>query len=349
MEKKSLNKKEPEDIEKEGIFWNTFWIFCIISSIILIIISNFFITDFNTNIKKYNINYPWPKISDLFPTLYILPIIVCFKLFIEYISRSFVESCLSKKYKQPSMKEIGDKYRKKLSNHIYKIIFYTGITVFGYYVLKDLPYFPKSMGGKGYMPTMFLPGFPNSYFHEKPPLFNLYYNINLAYFICDFIFLFISDRKSDFINMLLHHICTISLILFSFVTNYSNIGSLVIFCHMESDILGHAIRFIVQTDQPIFFIGVVGVSFISNFIYMRQYVFGEMIYVIYKYITWKWGIITSMLWLFLVILYIMHFRWSVILLYKTGQIVFQKKRVTDGIKYVEETRVNKDKNKTHIN
>ena len=71
MEKKSLNKKEPEDIEKEGIFWNTFWIFCIISSIILIIISNFFITDFNTNIKKYNINYPWPKISDLFPTLYL--------------------------------------------------------------------------------------------------------------------------------------------------------------------------------------------------------------------------------------------------------------------------------------
>ena len=76
---------------------------------------------------------------------------------------------------------------------------------------------------------------------------------------------------------------------------------------------------------------------------------GEMIYVIYKYITWKWGIITTMLWLFLVILYIMHFRWSVILLYKTGQIVFQKKRVTDGIKYVEETRVNKDKNKTHFN
>ena len=200
------------------------------------------------------------------------------------------------------------------------------------------------MLGKGYMPAMFLPGFPNSYFHEKPPLFNFYYNINLAYFFCDFIFLMISEKQSDFVNMLLHHICTISLIIFSFITNYSNIGCLVIFCHMESDILGHAIRFVVQTDLPIYIIGLTGISFLSNFIYMRQYVFGDMIYTIYKYITWKWDIITSMLWLFLVILYIMHFRWSSILLYKEGQIVFQNKRVTDDIKYKDN---NQTKNKSN--
>ena len=104
------------------------------------------------------------------------------------------------------------------------------------------------MIGKGYMPAMFLPGFPNSYFHEKPPLFNFYYNLSLAYFVCNFIFLFISEYKqSDFINMLLHLICTIILIIFSFITNhYSNIRWLVIFCHMESDILLHLERFLLQ-------------------------------------------------------------------------------------------------------
>ena len=75
---------------------------------------------------------------------------------------------------------------------------------------------------------------------------------------------------------------------------------------------------------------------------MRQYVFGEMIYVIYKYITWKWGIITTMLWLFLVILYIMHVRWSYVLLYKTSELVFQKKRIADDIKFDER---HKDDNK----
>ena len=142
--------------------------------------------------------------------------------------------------------------------------------------------------------------------------------------------------------MLLHHICTISLIIFSFITNYSNIGSLVIFCHMESDILLHATRFLLQTDQSILLITIVGVIFVSNFVYMRQFVFGEMIYTIYKYITWKWGIITSMLWLFLVILYIMHVRWSWILLYKTSELVCDKKRISDDINY---NKLIKDGNK----
>ena len=345
MKKEKINSKEPEERkEKEGIFWNTFWLLCISLSIVLISISCFLVNEFINNIKKYNINYPWPKLTDLIPSLYLLPLIICFRLFIEHITKDLVEKCLSKKYSQSKMKELKVKYRLKLSRHIYKITFYVGTTIFGYYVLKDLPYFPKSMGGKGSMSAMFLPGFPNSYFHEKPPLFDFYYNLNLAYFYSDFIFLLISEKQTDFINMLLHHICTISLIIFSFITNYSNIGCLVIFCHMESDILGHAIRFVVQTDLSIFIIGLTGISFLSNFIYMRQYVFGEIIYTIYKYITWEWGIITTMLWLFLVILFIMHFRWSAILIVKEGQIVFQKKRVTDGIKYKDEKII---ENKEH--
>ena len=83
---------------------------------------------------------------------------------------------------------------------------------------------------------------------------------------------------------------------------------------------------------------------------MRQYVFGEMIYVIYKYITWKWGIITTMLWLFLVILYIMHVRWSYVLLYKTSELVFQKKRIADDIKFDERHKDdNKEKKKKKHN
>ena len=351
-------RRKPEAGDAQGIYWTIFWIFCIVISIILIIASCFFINDFNKNIKKHNEKYPWPKMSELFPAICILPIVIIFKITIEHLSKGFVESCLSKKYKNPKnieMKELGDIYRHKLARHVYKITFYTGITIFGYWVLKDLPYFPKSMGGKGYMPAMFLPGFPNSYFHEKPPLFNFYYNLNLAYFVCDFIFLFISEKnQSDFVNMLLHHICTISLIIFSFITNYSNIGCLVIFCHMESDILLHTERFLLQTDKSIYVLTVVGIIFVSNFIYMRQYVFGDMIYTIYKYITWKWGIITTMLWLFLVILYIMHLRWSYILLYKTSELVFEKKRIKDDIKFDElidkDNKDNDDqKDKKHIN
>ncbi len=141
------------------------------------------------------------------------------------------------------------------------------------------------------------------------------------------------ERQSDFIIMILHHICTISLIIFSFITNYSNIGSLVIFCHMQSDILVHITRFLVQTDNSIILIGFVGILFLLNYSYMRQYVFAEMIYTIYKYITWKWGLITTTLTLFLVILYIMHIRWTSILLIKTYELFTSKKDVTDDVNY----------------
>ena len=40
----------------------------------------------------------------------------------------------------------------------------------------------------------------------------------------------------------------------------------------------------------------------------------------------------------------MHFRWSSILLYKEGQIVFQKKRVTDDIKYKDDNRTKSKSN-----
>ena len=353
-EKKNEKKSQSNQEDEPGVlYWNGFWVICIILSIVLIIASCFFINDFNENIKKHNLKYPWPTMFDLFPSLCILPIVIISKITIQHLSRGLVESCLAKKYKNPKdekMKELADIYRRKLARHVYKITFYVSITIFGYYILKDLPYFPKSMGGKGYMAAMFLPGFPYSYFHQKPPLFNFYYNLSLASFVSDFIFLFISEKQqSDFINMFLHHLCTISLVIFSFITNYSHIGCLVIFCHMQSDILLHLERFLLQTDKSIYVLTIVGIIFVSNFIYMRQYVFGEMIYTIYKYITWKWGIITTMLWLFLVILYIMHLRWSYVLLYKTSELVFQKKRISDEIKFDEFLKENQEKEKKHKN
>ena len=351
MSGRNIKKEEAKTNKKkeEITFWNSFFILCIIVSIFLTIVLCFYIKEFNNNIKRHNLNYNWPKLSELIPSLFILPLIMAFKTTIEILSKGLVESCLAKKYKQPKneeMKKLGNIYRHKLPRHIYKIIFYVLITIFGYHVLHDLPYFPKSMLGNGYMPNMFLKGFPDSYFHERTPLFNLYYNISLAYFVNDFIFLFIMERQSDFINMLLHHVCTISLIIFSFITNYSNIGSLVIFCHMESDILLHATRFLLQTDNSIFITGFVGITFTINFVYMRQYVFGEMIYTIYKYITWKWGIITTTLWLFLVILYIMHLRWSYILLSKTAELLVTKKRIVDDVNYDKLVKNNKKGNVT---
>ena len=350
MKYNSSNEKIKNEKEKEPTYepkannqirgetcWNYFFILCIVISIILIIASCFFVNNFKEEIRKqkHNSNYKWPGLSELFPSLLILPIILIYKISIEYLSKGIVESCLAKKYKEPKnekFKNLAKIYRYKLGYHIYKMSFYFGITIFGYIILNKFDYFPKSMLGSGNMSNMFSKGYPDSYFYERTPLFILYYNITLAFFLTDFIFLIKKERQSDFINMLLHHICTISLIIFSYMTNYSKIGVLVIFCHMESDILLHVMRFFLQTDHNII-VNIVGTAFTSNFIYMRQYVFGEIIYTIYKKITWTWGLITTSLWLFLVILYIMHLHWSYVLVSRLIEMLISKNKLIDYANY----------------
>ena len=70
--------------------------------------------------------------------------------------------------------------------HMFKGLFYFFETIFGHYVLGQLSYFPKSLFGKGYMSDMFLQGYPQSFYFEKPPLFDLHYMICLTYPYCSY-------------------------------------------------------------------------------------------------------------------------------------------------------------------
>lgn len=276
---------------------------------------------------------------------------MAYKTIIEFLSKRFVERCLSKKYKEPKndkFKKLAVIYRHKLARHIYKFSFYFLITIFGYIILHDLPYFPKSMLGKGHISNLFSKGFPDFYFYEKPPLFNLYYNLNLAFFLTDIIFLFIMERQSDFVKMFLHHICTISLILFSFMINYLHIGALVLFCHMESDILMHMTRFLLQTDNSLIFVGSIGILFTINFIYMRQFVLAQLIYCLYTYHKWKVDI-DYILWIYLIILYILHIHWSYILIYKSIELLTTRKKIVDDVNYDKLLKGDKKENSNSIN
>ena len=150
---------------------------------------------------------------------------------------------------------------------------------------------------------------------EKPPYFDFYYMFCLSFFISDLIGLFREDKQTDFINMLLHHVCTISLIVFSHLVHYSNVGSIVLFLHMESDVFVHVTRFFLQTDAPEIIKDINGLFLVFNFIYTRTYVLGDIIYVLYMYVTWK-GVIDWFLLIFLTLIFIMNFNWALMLLQK---------------------------------
>ena len=312
----------------------------IIFSFFLVFVLNYFlyknVSIFRDDLKESK-SYKENSLSNSiinYKFFYIFIYLALLKFLLQNAFRNITPYILKKQYKNPNDEKnylLGKIYIKKLAIYLYKIIFYTLITSFGYYVLNQTNYFPKSLLGHGYLSNMFSEGYSKDFFHTKPKYFDLYYVIYLAYFSVDAIWLiFIDDEKqSDFRIMLFRHICIISLIYFSYITNYSNIGSIVLFLHTESDIFVHLTRFLLQTDAPEIIKNISGVILTINFIYVRQFVFFDVIYTIYYYHTkWKWGKITLFLWLFLVLLYLLHISWTIALLVNVWK-MFRGMKLTD--------------------
>ena len=318
QEKKSYKKPIITKEQYDNI-WNKLFYACLGLTAIGIFYMIRGVNKFRNTLITLNPSYEFSKYSDF---LICIPIIIIFSLFKYYTQKFLVkicEKCMKKSYRFPTNnkdRQLGEKYRYKLPIHAFKGTMYTLLSISGYCILKDLNYFPKSLLGKGWLPNMFIKGYPNSFYLEKPPLFGFYYMFCLSYFSCDLIWLlFINDHQTDFINMLLHHICTISLIIFSHLVNYSNVGSIVLFLHVVTDIFVHLTRFLIQTDVPEIFKNASGIALVFSFLYIRVYVLGDIIYVLYHYITWK-GVIDWFLLIFLSIIYIMHINWAILLVQK---------------------------------
>lgn len=300
---------------------------------------------FITKLRHLNPEYPFPSMSDISFCLILLTIIMTFKIIIESALMHITEKIMDKKFFEPGQDEIRKILKRKLAINMFKFIYYSSATVFGYYVLLRCDYFPKELGGNGHMRNMFSNGYPNSFYFEKPKFLNLYYFVCLSYSFVDLIWLiFIYDRQSDFWNMLLHHLCTSSLIIFSYVTNYSNIGSIVLFLHNATDVVVYAYRIVLYCQVSSIPRTCLLISVLFAFIYGRLFGFGKLIYTSYKTVTWEWGWVEWSLWGFLAFLYIMHANWTFIILKKIFErIVFGT--FTDSYKFKKLEETNKNSNK----
>jgi hypothetical protein len=305
--------------------------------------------EFRKKLIENNSTYEFPKVTGLILSLFIFIVLSISQLLLcSLFKKTIVEKTLALKYvnaKDEKMEMLANIYRTKLSIHLYKASFYLLLSIYGFIVLKDYDFFPKSLLGKGQLENMFLKGYPQTFYFKRTYYFDLYYLMNLGYYFSDFACLLLNEKQSDFILMLLHHICTISLILFSYLSNFCQVGAVVLFLHMESDIFVHSTRYLLHTRFPAIFAEISGVILTINFIYMRIFVFGKIIYVIYYYITWEWGNIVWSLWLFLVFLFFMHIYWSYALLFKAYELLFKAKLFEDTANYNKTLNKKIDKEK----
>ena len=145
------------------------------------------------------------------------------------------------------MWEFADLCRvERFGNVLFKLCFFLTISVYGYNVLSDKPWVPWVLGGSGSVKNIFPAGFLYTELHEDVAY---YYLWGLSYHVMSLVYHLFMSKKADFLEMFLHHIVTIFLIGFSYMSNYVRIGSLVFYLHDFTDIFSYLIKSSVDTSN----------------------------------------------------------------------------------------------------
>jgi len=259
--------------------------------------------------KKYAPeNYEYPSLKDFVYIAYTFVFILFLKYVIEKISGPFLKSLLHSKYKETE--EVQAIYMKQMKTSFFKLIWYSTIVAIGYHVIKDLEWFPKEIFGNGDLVSYYQKGTPYIIFYDRTALFKLYYLASLGFTVSDFFFLlFIHEKRSDFHLMILHHIFTINLVSFSYLTNNSNFGIIVFFLHDITDIWVYLTRIVINTFLPDIVKYLHCAAFLGVFIYFRIYVLFKLILIMYFDLK-EWCIFLYVLWPMLCVLFLMHIYWT---------------------------------------
>jgi hypothetical protein len=140
----------------------------------------------------------------------------------------------------------------KAAYNMFKIIHFTGATVWGYYVLIDQPYFPKFLGGHGDLIHTF-DGYPyqTHAYQLKECLLIL-----MGYHVGSLINHGIGARRTDFLEMALHHSVSVFLYGGCYLYNAWEIGGVIALIHDIADITTSMIKVIAETDYKYTTVGI---------------------------------------------------------------------------------------------
>lgn len=119
---------------------------------------------------------------------------------------------------------------RKFQYQCWLLLFYTLSSIFGFYVLQDKPWFGLPMSEWNQM-NLFVD-------HPQRPDDSIvwYYCYEFGFFLAEIFVIFQETRRSDFVEYVVHHVCTLLLMSLSFVGYEHRIGSYILFIHDISDI-----------------------------------------------------------------------------------------------------------------
>ena len=154
----------------------------------------------------------WPSVSDFWLTLVMTPVF----LILERVFQWALYPWYWQHCKEKDDLEVRDVRTRKAVNNIYKCIYYSLSTFFGWYTLKDSYILPPALGGKGSLENLFT-DFP---YIKHPPLYKYYFTGTMGYHIGSLLHHALAHQKSnDYLEMMFHHLVTFYLYSFSYMSN----------------------------------------------------------------------------------------------------------------------------------
>lgn len=347
MSSSTLEKlKEKEFIETSSsyIFMNKYAdaiLYLVISSVI--IGSAFLYSDvenFKINynsIKSHNEKVSFGTYTDLIDSFYLFVLITGAHYLFRYLTVKVFAKILRKTYLD-SDEEIMTIYTNKVSTNSFKFFYFLLSTIIGYCVLKDTDFLSKNSLGNGDFLTFVSKGEEHVYGYDKPNGLKFYYNLNLAFVYFETLLLITQPLQSDFLIMVLHHLVTVSLIVFSWVSNNSAVGSFILLVLYYGDVHSTIVRVLIYLDIndliPAFFTFV----FLINFAYTRLYVFAEIVYILCFKLEVTYVSVVYFLNTFLILILLLSVLWQVMIT-KKFLIWLKTRRIEDIYKIKINKRV----------
>lgn len=170
--------------------------------------------------------YPDPKtllwVSIPFTTICILR-----KVFVDSLFYKLGDKFLVNK---PQWTETFRDFRvKRFSICLFKTIYFFFSATLGFVLFRNEDWMPHILFGKGKGDyNQLWEGYP---YKEYNPLIDFYYIVGLGYHLHSLVFHMMSEKRSDYLENLLHHIATVFLMIFSFCNQCTRVGILVMIVH----------------------------------------------------------------------------------------------------------------------
>lgn len=157
----------------------------------------------------------------------------------------------------------------RCSESVFKVLYYIMMTSWTYRLLREKPWLPSVLGGSGHTRNCWTGSLTSQSVTED---IQTLYLVAAGFHLSEVVLHVAGPKHPDFWEMLLHHTLTCFLVSFSYVLNYTRIGSLVMLLHGATDIFIYFSKAVVDTANVRLII-VSYVSLVAAYAWFRIYVF----------------------------------------------------------------------------